>query len=159
MEDKKRHNYVDNKTFYKEICIYKERQSKSEDGEKIQLTPILADSIVLIGQRLLNHRNFKNYNIQVKDEMLGDGIENCLRYFDNYNIKYENPFAYFTQITWFAFIRRIKKEYAEQNGKTKYSDYMDNDDSFHIDNHDKDMKFTNSMLEFEKNKDQSRYYD
>jgi len=148
--------YVDNKTFYKEICRYKEEQIENPD---LQLYPVLAKAIMLIGTRLLNHRNFKNYNSQVKDEMLGDGVENCLRYFNNFNTDYKNPFAYFTQITWFAFIRRIKKEYAEQNGKTKFSDYLDNDDSFHIDGHDKDMKFTNSMLEFEKSKDCDRYYE
>ncbi len=147
--------YVDNKTFYAEICRYKEEQKIKPD---LQLYPILANAIMLIGTRLLNHRNFKNYNSQVKDEMLGDGVENCLRYFDNFNTDYKNPFAYFTQITWFAFIRRIKKEYAEQNGKTKFADYMDNDDSFHIDGHDNGLHFNNSMLEFEKNKDCDRYY-
>lgn len=154
---RKPNQYVDNKAFYDEICKYKEEQAKDPD-EYIQLYPILGEAIILIGTRLLNHRYFRNYNSQVKDEMLGDGIENCLRYFDNFNIKYKNPFGYFTQITWFAFIRRIKKEYAEQNGKTKFADYMDNDDSFCVDGHDKGMKFTNSMLEFEKNKDQDRFY-
>lgn len=147
--------YVDNKTFYKEICKYKEEQKLNPH---LQLYPILAEAILLIGTRLLNHRNFKGYNQQVKDEMLGDGIENCLRYFDNFNIEYTNPFAYFTQITWFAFIRRIKKEYNEQNGKAKVADYMDNDDSFHVDRHDGDLHFNNSMLEFEKNKDNDRFY-
>lgn len=147
--------YVDNKIFYSEICKYKEEQKLNPN---LQVYPILAEAILLIGTRLLNHRNFKGYSQQVKDEMQGDGIENCLRYFDNFNTDYKNPFAYFTQITWFAFIRRIKKEYNEQNGKTKVADYMDNDDSFHIDKHDKDLHFTNSMLDFEKNKDNDRFY-
>lgn len=42
--------------------------------------------------------------------MIGDAVENCVKYFDNYNTKYKNPHAYFTQISYYAFIRRIKKE-------------------------------------------------
>jgi len=158
-EKRKTNMYVDNKTFYVEICKYKEEQAKDPDTE-LRLYPILGEAIILIGTRLLNHRYFRNYNSQVKDEMLGDGIENCLRYFNNFDTEYKNPnpFAYFTQITWWAFIRRIKKEYAEQNGKTKFADYMDNDDSFCIEKHDNGLHFNNSMLEFEKNKDQERFY-
>jgi hypothetical protein len=53
--------------------------------------------------------NFCNYSF--KEEMIMDGVENCLQYFRNFNpIKSKNPFSYFTQIVWFAFVRRIGKE-------------------------------------------------
>jgi hypothetical protein len=43
--------------------------------------------------------------------MISDGIENCLLYIDNFDPeKYSNPFAYFTQIIYYAFLRRIQKE-------------------------------------------------
>ena len=43
--------------------------------------------------------------------MISDGIENCLQYLDNFNPKTSNnPFAYFTQIIYYAFVRRIQKE-------------------------------------------------
>lgn len=148
--------YINNNEFY---ALILKRKEKLIDNPDLQLDSVLGSNIVLLGNRLLNHRNFKGYGQQVKDEMLGDGIENCLRYFDNFDPeKSKNPFAYFTQITWYAFIRRIKKEYAEQNGKTKYADYMDNDDSFVVNKHDNDLHFQNSMLDFEKNKDNERFY-
>lgn len=151
--------YINNTTFFDLIVERKSQMKELDEGEKLPLSDILGGNIVLLGQRLLNHRNFKGYNQQVKDEMLGDGVENCLRYFDNFDpAKSKNPFAYFTQITWYAFIRRIKKEYAEQNGKTKFADFMDNDDSFTIDKQDSGMHFNNSMLDFEKNKHIDRFY-
>ena len=53
--------------------------------------------------------NFINYTF--REEMVADGVENCLQYIDNFNPdKSKNPFAYFTQIIYFAFLRRIQKE-------------------------------------------------
>ena len=66
--------------------------------------------ILDIASNLTFHKNFIKYTY--KDELIGDAIENCIRYFDNFNIKKsKNPFAYFTQISYYAFLRRIKKEY------------------------------------------------
>jgi DNA-directed RNA polymerase specialized sigma24 family protein len=64
---------------------------------------------LLIANKLSNRPNFINYPF--KEEMISDGIENCLMYIDNFDPgKSSNPFAYITQIIYFAFIRRITKE-------------------------------------------------
>ena len=62
--------------------------------------------------------NFINYTY--KQEMISDGIENCLQYIHNFNPeKSKNPFAYFTQIIYYAFIRRIQKEKKQTHVKHK----------------------------------------
>ena len=64
---------------------------------------------MLIAENLSHKPNFLSYSF--RDEMIADGIENCIMYFDNFDPKKsKNPFAYFTQIIYFAFIRRIHKE-------------------------------------------------
>ena len=62
-----------------------------------------------IAEGLSHKPNFINYTY--RDEMISDGIENCLMYFENFDeTKSKNPFAYFTQVIYFAFLRRIQKE-------------------------------------------------
>ena len=52
--------------------------------------------------------------------MISDGVENCLQYLDNFNpTKSNNPFAYFTQIIYYAFVRRIQKEKKQVKVKQK----------------------------------------
>lgn len=69
----------------------------------------IGECIWLIANRLSTNRNFIGYSY--REEMIGDAIENCLRYLHNFNPdKSNNPFAYFTQIMYYAFLRRIEKE-------------------------------------------------
>ncbi len=52
--------------------------------------------------------------------MISDGIENCVQYIHNFNPeKSQNPFAYFTQIIHYAFLRRIQKEKKQLEIKNK----------------------------------------
>ena len=75
---------------------------------------------MLIAQRLATRPNFSGY--MYKDEMVSDGIENCLQYIHNFDPeKSSNPFAYFTQIIWYAFLRRISKEKKQMYIKFKAS--------------------------------------
>jgi DNA-directed RNA polymerase specialized sigma24 family protein len=75
---------------------------------------------MLIAQRLATRPNFSGY--MYKEEMVSDGIENCLQYIHNFNPeKSQNPFAYFTQIIWYAFLRRISKEKKQMYIKFKAS--------------------------------------
>jgi hypothetical protein len=68
--------------------------------------------------------NFANYPF--KEEMIGDGIENCLMYAHNFNPrKSKNPFSYFTQIIYFAFLRRIEKEKKQAYVKLKMTELLD----------------------------------
>ena len=104
-------HYVDNALFLEAMIEYKKQWQTSKDNE--EELPIISEylgSVFLkIAQRLSFRPNFINYAF--KNDMISDGIENCLHYIHNFNPeKSSNPFAYFTQIIYYAFIRRIQKE-------------------------------------------------
>lgn len=104
-------NYVNNAQLYQEMVEYKAKvkEAKEKNLPKPQVTKYVGECILLIANRLSMKPNFINYSY--REEMICDGIENCLMYIDNFNPeKTDNPFAYFTQIIYFAFIRRITKE-------------------------------------------------
>ena len=93
------------------MIIYK--RGFDEAKEKGELPPMISEYLgecfMKIAQRLSFRPNFINYAF--KDDMISDGIENCIQYIKNFNPeKSSNPFAYFTQIIYYAFIRRIQKE-------------------------------------------------
>lgn len=93
------------------MIAYKELQAKckAEGSEKPQIPNYVGECLILIANRLSSKPNFSNYTF--KDEMVSDGIEDCIKYLDNFDpLKGTNPFAYFTQFIWNAFIRRIQKE-------------------------------------------------
>jgi hypothetical protein len=104
-------HYIDNKTFYEAIKKYRESIKVAEEAKnpKPRVPNYIGECILLIANRLATKPNFVNYSY--KDEMIADGIENCIMYIDNFDPeKSTNPFAYFTQIIYFAFLRRIQKE-------------------------------------------------
>jgi hypothetical protein len=104
-------HYVDNKRLYTEMIKYirEYNEAKEQGRETPPATRYIGECIWLIANRLSTNRNFIGYTY--RDEMIGDAIENCLRYLHNFNPeKSTNPFAYFTQIMYYAFLRRIDKE-------------------------------------------------
>jgi len=104
-------HYIDNKEFLKEIVAYKKavRKAKSEGKPKPSVGEYIGKCFLDIATNLAKRPNFTNYPF--KDEMIGDGIENCIQYADNFDPKKSsNPFAFFTQIIYYAFVRRIQKE-------------------------------------------------
>lgn len=104
-------HYVDNKKLYEEIKNYRVKflEYKATGTPKPQLPEYIGACILLIANRLSLKPNFINYSY--REEMVSDGIENCISYIDNFDPeKSDNPFAYFTQIIYFAFLRRIAKE-------------------------------------------------
>jgi len=104
-------HYVDNKQFYKAIVEYRKivKEAEERGEERPPIPSYIGRCMLMIANRLSLKPNFINYSY--RDEMISDGIENCVCYFDNYNPeRYDNPFAYFTQIIYFAFLRRIQKE-------------------------------------------------
>ena len=117
-------NYVDNKQLYATILNYKAdvKQAKEDNTDKPQIPNYVGECILLIAQRLATKPNFINYSY--RDEMISDGIENCISYFDNFDpAKSDNPFAYFTQIIYYAFLRRIQKEKKQVYIKHKTSEH------------------------------------
>lgn len=104
-------HYVDNKKFYQAIVEYRKvvREKESVGEERPPIPSYIGHCMLMIANRLSLKPNFVNYSY--REEMISDGVENCVCYFDNYDPdKYDNPFAYFTQIIYFAFLRRIQKE-------------------------------------------------
>lgn len=117
---KKPEHYVNNKEFYAAMVEYK-KKCKLAEAEGRQL-PRIPDYIGLciykIANRLSNRPNFINYTY--KDEMISDGIEVSIANVGNFDPdRYDNPFAYFTQIIYHAFIHRIQKEKKQQYLKYK----------------------------------------
>lgn len=113
-----KHNYIDNKKLYTEMVKYINQVNEAkEKGIPKEKWPVINDyigkSVYDIAINLARKSNFSGYSY--KDDMIGDAIENCLMYIHNFNPdKSNNPFAYFTQIMYYAFLRRIGKEQKQQ---------------------------------------------
>ena len=120
LKPKAKPHYVDNKKFLIAMTEYRELRIKAEEeGKKRpQVTNYIGECYLKIANHLSYRPNFINYTY--RDDMISDGIENCLQYMDNFDPeKSKNPFAYFTQIIYYAFIRRIQKEKKQQQVKQK----------------------------------------
>ena len=116
----KKEHYVNNKEFLEAMKAYRKsvNKDKREKKEKPLVTNYIGSCFLKIANHLSYRPNFINYTF--RDDMISDGIENCLQYLDNFNpAKSNNPFAYFTQIIYYAFIRRIQKEKKQTTIKHK----------------------------------------
>lgn len=104
-------HYVNNADFLQEMIVYKKmvKDAVAENKERPRVPEYIGTCMFKIATHLARKPNFANYTF--KEDMISDGIENCLLYIDNFDPeKYSNPFAYFTQIIYYAFLRRIQKE-------------------------------------------------
>ncbi len=104
-------HYVDNQQFLESMIEYQKeiKEAKEADAPPPVIPEYLGECFMKIAKRLSFRPNFINYAF--RDDMISDGIENCIQYMNNFNPeKSSNPFAYFTQIIYYAFIRRIQKE-------------------------------------------------
>lgn len=104
-------HYVDNKQLYACIVEYRQKvlEAKENGTPRPQIPNYVGHAILMIANRLSTKPNFINYSY--REEMISDGVENCICYIDNFDpLKSTNPFAYFTQIIYYAFLRRILKE-------------------------------------------------
>ena len=137
-------NYVDNKVFYDEMVKMKEDFQSSGEYE---ISDFVGKCFMDIASGLSNRPNFINYTF--KDDMIFDGVENCVRYCHNFNPdKSKNPFSYFTQIIYYAFVRRIEKEkkhnYIKHKMTANLLEKMSLDD---VDNHEYIMNVSEFMKE------------
>jgi len=116
----KKEHYVNNKEFLEAMKAYRKSVNKAirEKKDKPPVTDYIGSCFLKIANHLSYRPNFINYTF--RDDMVSDGIENCLQYLDNFNpAKSSNPFAYFTQIIYYAFVRRIQKEKKQTTIKHK----------------------------------------
>ena len=131
---RKKQHYVDNEKFLEVMSEYRNAYLESrENGEeqKPMIPDYAGECFLKIAERLSHRPNFINYAF--REEMVSDGIENCVMYASNFNPeKSSNPFAYFTQITYYAFLRRIEKEkkqlYIKYKTMDEYSTLEENSD-------------------------------
>ena len=111
MVRKRSEHYVNNKEFLYAIVAYKQdiKDAEAAGQPKPVIPRYIGECFLKIATHLSYKPNFVNY--MFKDDMVCDGIENCVQYINNFNPeKSTNPFAYFTQIIHYAFLRRIQKE-------------------------------------------------
>jgi len=127
---KKKPHYINNKDFSLAVVEYVKSVNKAREKDKPdpKVTDYIATSFLKISEGLSHRPNFVRYTY--REEMVMDAVENCLRAIGNYNIETAtrtgkpNAFSYFTQICYFAFIRRIAKEKKQQDIKMKFIEKM-----------------------------------
>jgi hypothetical protein len=125
---KKTREYVNNADFVKSLIDYKKRKELNPNEP---IPNYIGECWMKIAEGLSHKPNFINY--PHREEMIGDGIENCLMYFDNFNPdKSKNAFAYFTQIIYYAFLRRIQKEKKQLYVKYKATEMVGVLDEFEL---------------------------
>lgn len=143
-------NYISNKEFYALLVSYKEKcaEAEKENKPRPKIPDEVARCFLLLATRLSTKSNFSGYTY--KDEMVGDGVENCIMACHNFDPEQsQNPFAYFTQIIWYAFLRRIKSEKRHTYVKYKALEHQVLED---ILNDEDNSQFENFQIENEKMK-------
>ena len=133
-------NYVNNREFLDALMVYRQQvaAAKESGSPKPKVPNYIGECFLKIATHLSYKPNFVNY--MFREDMICDGIENCLQYIDNFNPeKSTNPFAYFTQIIYYAFLRRIQREKKQLEIKTKILERSGFDEVLHMDSHSGDM--------------------
>ena len=130
----KKQHYVNNQDLLTALITYKRKvaTAKEQGLPKPRVNNYIGGCFLKIATHLSYRPNFINY--MYKDDMVCDGIENCIQYIDNFDPeKSKNPFAYFTQIVYYAFLRRIAKEKKQLEIKDKILEKSGYDHVFSVD--------------------------
>ena len=138
-------HYVNNKEFLEALVIFKKACAEAKEaGEpRPPISNYIGECFLKIATHLSYKPNFVNY--MFREDMICDGIENCLQYIDNFDPeKSTNPFAYFTQIIYYAFLRRIQKEKKQLEIKGKILERSGYDEVMHTDSYDGSMTGMNA---------------
>ena len=168
MPKKKTEHYVNNKELLEALIVYRSkveadflkkndrtptREDRAKHWEgKPQIPNYLGECFLKIATHLSYKPNFVNY--MFREDMISDGIENCVQYIHNFDpAKSNNPFAYFTQIIHYAFLRRIQKEKKQLDIKTKIIDRAGYDEVMMVD----DSLLFGSSSEYNTIKDNVQY--
>jgi len=157
IEKKRKPHYVDNKKFLQAMIDWKATVAEAEENDepRPQVTNYIGECFLKIANHLSYRPNFINYTY--RDDMISDGIENCLQYIDNFNPeKSKNPFAYFTQIIYFAFVRRITKEKKQSKIKDSLLKRSNIEDMIITQAHDNPSDYQRQYIEF---LDKYSFYD
>jgi len=140
MSKKNTEYYVNNKDFLEAITVFKNKVREAEEQGKTRprISPYIGHCFLKIATHLSYKPNFVNYTF--REDMISDGVENCVQYINNFDPeKSKNPFAYFTQIIYYAFLRRIQKEKRQNDIKQKILEKTGFDHVMHTDDYGNDM--------------------
>jgi methyl-accepting chemotaxis protein len=126
MKPNERPHYVNNADFSQAVVDYVKsvREAETKNNPEPVMPNYVAECFLKIAEGLSHKSNFVRYTY--REEMVMDAVENCLRAVKNYDIDAAtrkgkpNAFGYFTQISWYAFLRRIQKEKKQQDVKLKF---------------------------------------
>ena len=154
MAKKKSEHYVNNKELLAALIDYRAEVAvaKTKDLPKPRISNYLGECFLKIATHLSYKPNFVNY--MFRDDMISDGIENCVQYIHNFDPnKSKNPFAYFTQIIHYAFLRRIQKEKKQLDIKTKIIERTGFDEVMNVD----EGALTGSSSDYNTIKDNIQY--
>ena len=154
MAKKKSEHYVNNKELLAALIDYRAEVAvaQAKDLPKPRISNYLGSCFLKIATHLSYKPNFVNY--MFRDDMISDGIENCVQYIHNFDPnKSKNPFAYFTQIIHYAFLRRIQKEKKQLEIKTKIIEKTGYDEVMVVD----DGALTSSSSDYNTIKDNIQY--
>jgi hypothetical protein len=161
MSEKKPKHYINNADFLAALVEYRKScdEAKKNDKEDPRIPNYIGECFLKIAEHLSRKPNFISYSF--RDEMISDGIENCLMYFRNFDpTKSSNPFAYFTQIIYFAFLRRIMKEKKQLYVKYKATEQFGILDEYEMyedsDGHMKQFQMYDNISEFIFNFEESK---
>lgn len=141
-------HYVNNAEMLESLKQYKAKLKEARENgtEEPRIPEYLGECVLKIATRLSHKANFINYSY--RDDMILDGIENCIQCMNSFDPeKSSNPFSYFTQVIYFAFLRRIAKEKKQSYIKGKLIQDMAFE-SFELQGHDDDVEFTNAYTAF-----------
>ena len=143
-------HYVDNERLL-EALIERQKlvdEAREQGLPEPRITDYISDCIMQICHRHSFRPNFINYSY--REEMVLDGIENCIKTLNRGNFdpeKSKKPFAYFSQIAFYAFLARIAAEKEESYVKyllLQHSPF----DQFDLQAQDEDAEYTNAYVEF-----------
>jgi hypothetical protein len=140
MSKKNTEYYVNNKDFLEAITVFKNKVKEAEEQgkDRPRISHYIGDCFLKIATHLSYKPNFVNYTF--REDMISDGVENCVQYINNFDPeKSKNPFAYFTQIIYYAFLRRIQKEKRQNDIKQKILEKTGFDHVMHTDDYGNDM--------------------
>ena len=154
MPRKRSDHYVNNKELLEAMVVYRKKVAiaKEKGTDPPPISNYLGECFLKIATHLSYKPNFVNY--MFREDMIGDGIENCVQYIHNFDPeKSRNPFAYFTQIIHYAFLRRIQKEKKQLDIKTKIIERTGFDEVMVVD----DTALAGSSSDYNSIKDNIQY--
>lgn len=119
-------NYVDNAEFLRLLTVYSEERKRREQNDlpKNRVPEEIGRIFIDMATKLANRFNFTGYTF--KEDMIGDGILNAIEAINNFDpTKSANPFAYFTQVIYWCYVRRIQKENKDHKTKMEFAFSID----------------------------------